>query len=99
MVKIKVGFVWPGAIAWVPNSKTILVINEDQAKNTRLIAHELKHITQAKRLGILFIPTYILKWITAGFSYKNHPMEIEARAAERDPHYIEWAKQVIQANK
>jgi len=98
MIKIKVGFVWPGAIAWVPNSKTILVKEKKYAKNIRLIAHELCHCSQAKKLGPLFIPVYILRWVFAGFSYYNHPMEIEARAAELDPNYIEWSKETIKEN-
>ena len=97
--KIKIGFVWPGAIAWVPNSHTILVRNQDYALNTRLIAHELKHIKQARQLGILYIPIYILQWITAGFSYHNHPMEIEARNAENEHYYIQWAKEIIKEYK
>jgi hypothetical protein len=98
MVKIKVGFVWPMAIAWVPNSKTILVRDEKWAKNVRLIAHELKHIEQARKLGPFFIPVYIFRWVLAGFSYTNHPMEIEAREAEQTIKYIDWAKEVITKN-
>jgi hypothetical protein len=97
-VKIKVGFVWPGAVAWVPHANLILVKNAKLAKNIRLIAHEICHCSQAKQLGPLFIPIYILRWVFAGFSYYNHPMEIEARAAELDPKYIEWAKETIKKN-
>jgi hypothetical protein len=99
MVKIKVGFVWPGAVAWVPNKHTILVLDDKWAKNVKLIAHELKHISQAKKLGPFFIPVYVLKWVLAGFSYKNHPMEIEAREAERNPHYLGWAREVIKQHQ
>jgi len=99
MVKIKVGFVWPGAIAWVPNKRTILVRSPELATNIRLIAHELRHITDAKRLGWRWIPTYIWLWAKYDFNYHAHPMERAARLAEQDPNYIEWAKQVIQANK
>lgn len=99
MIKIRVGFVWPGATAWVPNSTLILVRDKDAAKNRRLIAHELKHIEQARKLGPLFIPVYIFRWILAGFSYTNHPMEIDAREAEQTVKYVEWAKEVIGNNK
>jgi hypothetical protein len=99
MVKIKVGFVWPGAVAWVPNGRTILVRDSRLAQDVRLIAHELRHIEDARELGIWFIPTYIYEWIKADFSYALHPMEVAARRAERNPKYVEWAKKVIAANE
>lgn len=96
---IKIGFVWPGSAAWVPNANTILVRNENLATNQRLIAHELKHIKQARQLGMFFIPLYILRWVFAGFSYTNHPMERAARQAEDDHYYIQWAKEIIKEYK
>lgn len=74
----------------------------------RLVAHELVHVMDfykhkekvngrhtAGVFGYLF--DYVVKWIKAGFSYKNHPEEIEARAEEdsvlRGHHpviYAEW---------
>jgi len=83
----------------VPNARTILVRSPELATNVRLIAHELRHVTDAKRLGWRWIPTYVWLWARAGFSYWNHPMEVVARAAERDPDYIAWAEKVIREHE
>jgi RsiW-degrading membrane proteinase PrsW (M82 family) len=95
MPQIKVGFVWPGAVAWVPNARVILVRSPELATNLRLIAHELRHTTDAKRLGWRWIPTYVWLWARAGFSYWNHPMEIAARRAEHDELHLAWARETI----
>jgi hypothetical protein len=97
MPRIKVGFVLPGSDAWVPNGETILVRSRVHARDRLLIAHELQHIVDARRLGLLWIPTYLWLWVRAGFSYRNHPLEKSARISERDPHFIAWAERVIAA--
>lgn len=49
----------------------------------RLKKHELKHIEQMKREGILrFMVKYNYYWLRYG--YKNNPYEVEARLAELD---------------
>lgn len=37
--------------------------------------HEAGHIEQARVLGPLYVPTYLLLWALVGFSYERHPME------------------------
>ncbi|MBO9617447.1 MAG: DUF4157 domain-containing protein [Niabella sp.] len=50
----------------------------------RWLRHELKHIEQYERYGLLgFLFRYILQ--TARYGYHNCPLEREARAAEKDP--------------
>jgi hypothetical protein len=49
----------------------------------RLLAHELHHVRQYERLGILYIPLYVLIWVFTG--YRRHPFEAAARRAERPP--------------
>lgn len=46
-----------------------------------LIRHELKHLEQIERLGRLRFSVHYLYWLLK-VGYRNHPMEIEARAAE-----------------
>jgi hypothetical protein len=47
----------------------------------RLIRHEKAHWRQYQRLGaVRFYAAYV--WGLARHGYRNHPMELEARAAE-----------------
>ena len=49
----------------------------------RLIRHEQAHWRQWQRMGtVRYYATYV--WQVLRYSYYNAPMEIEARAAERD---------------
>ncbi|HEV3475406.1 MAG TPA: hypothetical protein VG602_08575 [Actinomycetota bacterium] len=45
-----------------------------------LLAHELHHVRQYERLGIFYIPAYVLIWLVTG--YRRHPFERSARRAE-----------------
>ena len=50
----------------------------------RLIQHEQAHWRQWQRLGtIRFYAAYL--WGLVRYGYRDHPMEIEARAAETQP--------------
>jgi hypothetical protein len=50
--------------------------------NTRLAKHEAKHWEQYERMGVLkFYAVYL--WYSLKYGYRNNPMEIEARKAER----------------
>jgi hypothetical protein len=44
-----------------------------------LLAHELLHVRQAERLGVLFLPTYVVLLVVHG--YHRHPLEHAARVA------------------
>lgn len=46
-----------------------------------LFAHELVHVRQAERLGVLFGPVYVLLWLVYG--YGRHPLERAARLGGR----------------
>jgi hypothetical protein len=49
--------------------------------NQRLIQHERLHWQQYQRMGLLrYYVTYL--WGLVRYGYRNHPMELEARAAE-----------------
>ncbi len=60
-----------------------IYILAEYMQDDRLIRHEQAHWRQYERMGVLgFYLTYI--WQVLRYSYRNAPMEIEARAAEND---------------
>jgi hypothetical protein len=83
-----------GYAAWVPRKRRILIAR-GATLTERLLAHELKHVTQAERHPWPW--AYLTQWARTGFSYTNMPFEIDARAAERDPQYLAWARDLMQA--
>ncbi len=56
------------------------VLAKDTASD-RLMRHEKTHIEQWQRHGLWMAPLYL--WLLWRYGYDAHPMEIEARAAER----------------
>jgi hypothetical protein len=58
----------------------IFILPEHLA-NQRLTRHEIAHWRQYQRMGLLrYYSTYF--WGLLRHGYRNHPMELEARAAE-----------------
>ena len=49
----------------------------------RLRAHELVHVRQCERWGLLFLPAYLLagvwQWVRGRDAYWDNPFEVEAR--------------------
>lgn len=64
--------------------KTIHLYNtstEDFLNNQRWLKHELAHIEQYKKHGLLkFLFLYL--WYSMKYGYYNNPFEVEARKAE-----------------
>lgn len=64
--------------------KTIHLHNtsaEDFLNNQRWVKHELAHIEQYKKNGLLkFLFLYL--WYSVKYGYYNNPFEVEARKAE-----------------
>jgi hypothetical protein len=87
-------FVPPRAHAWVPRRRTVLVRHRVPLSR-QLLAHELVHVQQAERRA--WPLAYILQWITTGFSYTRMPFEVEARAGESEPFYLDWADTLLKA--
>ena len=57
--------------------------HHDLTSNQRMLRHELKHVEQYKRLGLLrFLALYLWYWLRVG--YYHNPLEIEARQAETE---------------
>lgn len=78
--------------ATVPAKRTILV-REGFTLDRRLLAHELRHVTQAEHAA--WPLAYVIQWARSGFSYTRMPYEREARAAERDERYLAWADDLL----
>ena len=56
---------------------------EEFLKNKRWVKHEMCHIEQYRRLGLVrFIALYL--WDSLLHGYRNNKFEIEARQAEKD---------------
>lgn len=66
--------------------KTIYLHNTSKREfidNKRWLSHEIEHIRQYRKYGIIrFITMYLLESARKG--YRNNKFEIAARAAERD---------------
>lgn len=66
-------------------NKTIYLHNtkrEDFLLDTRWVKHELAHIEQYQRYGVMkFLLLYI--WYSIKYGYYNNPFEIEARENEK----------------
>lgn len=64
------------------------VNKETFLNNKEWVCHELKHVEQFKRMGILsFLWRYF--YYSIKFGYYNNPLEVEARMAEKDDLLIE----------
>lgn len=54
----------------------------ERINETALVRHEQAHWQQAQRMGIVrWYLTYA--WYTIRYNYRNNPLEVEAREAER----------------
>ena len=59
------------------------VRKEEFLQDEAWVRHELKHVEQYRRMGILpFLVRYL--WWSARYGYYNNPLEQEARRAERE---------------
>jgi hypothetical protein len=100
-VSVRVGLVPPGAAAWVPLPRTI-ILGTGITPNVRLMAHELQHVLQAERYGTAWGAVYLAQWTrtvllirSTSQAYQQMPFEVEARAAELDPGMLAWARTVL----
>lgn len=71
--------------------RTIYLHNITQAdllSNTELLCHELTHVLQWKRYGVVRFPILYL-WFSIVHGYYQNPFEIEARGKEPDPSILD----------
>ncbi len=85
---------WAQAQVW----GRCILIRRNVPLTLDLLAHELAHVQQWQRLGVVrFLWRYATGLIRHG--YWHHPLEEEARAAEHHPHYRDWAGEILCAWK
>jgi hypothetical protein len=83
------------AAAWMHSPKVAMVwgnrillwgcSQEEFQMNIPWVRHELKHVEQYQRFGMVgFLARYLAYSIR--FGYANNPLEVEARQAENNPH-------------
>ncbi|MFY7841089.1 MAG: eCIS core domain-containing protein [Lacibacter sp.] len=58
---------------------------EEFLQNERWVKHEMVHVEQYKRYGI-FMFLLLYTWYSIKYGYSNNPLEVEARAKEKEPH-------------
>lgn len=74
-------------------SSSLIISSLNASDNPTLIRHELGHVEQAKEMGLLYMPTYVVQWLLACAHYglddahKYHPMEVDANARAGLPLY------------
>ncbi len=71
-----------------------IFMERGQAPTPALIAHELKHIDQGRKMG-WFWWTIVYSWLYLKHGYDNHPMEVEAELASEQQHMLERANKFI----
>jgi hypothetical protein len=60
----------------------------------RLLAHELVHVEQMRRLGLLrYWFTYLVLLVRCG--YREHPMELDAIVCAAEPRFLQWADTLL----
>jgi hypothetical protein len=103
MIKItKVPFLLPPAAAAQTWGNNILVASKHWPPTVEIVAHELVHVDQWDRYGVIgFVVEYVRGLIfwrgrggLAGL-YKYHPLEVEAHVNQEEPRYLVMARGLI----
>ncbi|MFZ2087912.1 MAG: hypothetical protein WAU47_05000 [Desulfobaccales bacterium] len=83
---------WARAQTWW----NLILVRRGVGLSKRLLAHELAHVLQWRSLGVWgFVGQYARHLLRHG--YEKNPLEIAARAAEKDEFYLAWAKEILNA--
>jgi hypothetical protein len=90
IVKNKLTPNWAVAQVLIPRT---IWIKPAYKNNARILAHELAHVIQWELYGLKFAVMYL--WDVARNGYVNSRFEVEARAAENDEFYVDWARELI----
>ena len=85
---------WAAAQVLFPN---MIFVRWDVHASRRLIAHELVHVEQIERYGLL---GYWFRYVAllVMYGYDEHPMENEARALESTTVWLERAATVLEVS-
>jgi hypothetical protein len=84
---------WAQAQVW----GNFILIRRGVTVTEKLLAHELAHVRQWQTRGLVpFLWHYLTGLIRYG--YQDHPLELEARAAEHNPSFLHDARQIISSS-
>ena len=71
-----------------------IFVRRDAPLNGRLLAHELVHVEQLERLGLLrYWWNYLALLLRCG--YREHPMELDAIVRAAEPRFLDTAAQLL----
>lgn len=99
MSKTKVGLVrvpfllplWADAQVVLPRK---VFLNRRVQPSLRLLAHELVHVEQLERMGVLrYWTTYLVLLLRCG--YREHPMELDAIVRSAEPRFLDSAAELL----
>lgn len=91
----------PFLLAWPPKAYSaqvllpgVILVRRNAHASARLIAHELAHVDQIERMGLV---AYWVRyaWLLVRRGYGNHPMEVEARGYETSREQLERARALL----
>lgn len=94
-VEILIGWVPGTSDAWTAGRDTIVFTSESKIKR-KLLAHELCHIVQWNT--VVDFPLRYASQVSR-YGYDDAPFEIEAKEAEEDPWFLQWADYLIEQRK
>jgi len=82
---------WVKAQTWW----NVILVKRGVRFTERYLAHELAHVLQWRTFGVFrFMFSYLRDLILYG--YDGHPLEIEARSAETNEYFLNWAREILQ---
>lgn len=91
----------PFLLAWPPRAYAaqvllpgVIFVRRGVHASPRLIAHELVHVDQLERMGLVRYWVRYL-WFLARHGYWDNPLESEARRGESDPAMLARARALL----
>jgi len=94
--RVSSGVLGPRNVAARTVAPDVIHVLREHQHHVGLVAHELRHIVQWNEHGPGYLIAYNAQVATHG--YHDAPYEVDARAAEMDPWYRAWARDVIAAH-
>jgi hypothetical protein len=84
---------WAAAQVLVPGR---VFVRRGVMLSRRLLAHELVHVDQMQRMGLLrYWWAYLILLLRCG--YREHPLELDAIVRSAEPPFLEWADDLLSA--
>ena len=77
----------------------IIFVRRGEILTPNMVAHELAHIDQLARYGLIGYWARYVWWLARGYGHDSHPMEAEARAYEWTPAGLARAMRALSQNR